>query len=245
MILLKKKILVLVIMALLITLTGTVAASPSVRVFVDGAEVQFPDQKPIINSDNRTLVPVRFVSEALGADIEWIALTRTVKVDYQDKTILLEVGLKQAVIGTSIITLDTKAEIVGDRTMVPLRFVSECLDAEVEWDGDEQAVYITTADSDQSLVDSDLVVNPLYSDSKPGDLSVNILYKWTTPVEPQLVDLKELLEKRFGSKAQEIVNYIAVKKDAQSRILDKDWVIDGKNIRVTDYVGSVSVTVWG
>ena len=157
----KRIITLFVIMVLFIALTGTaMAATTSVRLFVDGTEVQFPDQKPIINSDNRTLVPVRFVSEALGAEVEWLALTRTVKINCNDKTILLEVGLKQAVIGTSIVTLDTKAEIVGNRTMVPLRFVSECLDAEVEWDGAEQAVYITTAEraKDDYLVDSDLIL---------------------------------------------------------------------------------------
>lgn len=109
------------------------AAEQPIRVFVDGTEVSFPDQKPFINSDNRTLVPVRFVSEALGAEVDWIGLTRTVQINYNDKLILLEIGLKKATVGLSIVSLDTAPAIVNDRTMVPLRFVSECLGAEVDW----------------------------------------------------------------------------------------------------------------
>ena len=245
---LKKIITVIFMLFLLFAFTGpaVMAAAASIRVFVDGTEVQFPDQKPFINSDNRTLVPVRFVSEALGAEVEWISETRTVKINYKEKTILLGIGLKQALVGTSIIILDTNAAIVNDRTMVPLRFVSECLGAEVVWKADEQAVYITTAESDQALVDSDLrIILPQPGNPNKIDLQVLILYKNTTPVAPQIQDLKELLEKRFGDKAQEIVEYVAVKKEAQSRIHPKDWVIDGKNISVYDNVGSVSVTVWG
>src|SRR5690606_37984708 len=114
------------------------------KVYVDGAEMQFPDQKPFINPDNRILVPVRFVSEALGAQVDWSDLNKTVKINYKGKTILLEIGLKQALVRTSIVTLDTNAAIINERTMVPLRFVSECLGAEVEWNSHAREVYIFT-----------------------------------------------------------------------------------------------------
>jgi len=246
---LKKKVPMLIIMALFIAITGmAMAATTSVRVFVDGSEVQFPDQKPIINSDNRTLVPVRFVSEALGAEVEWLAPTRTVKINYNDKLILLEVGLKQAVIGTSVVTLDTKTEIVGNRTMVPLRFVSECLGAEVEWQAVEQAVYITTANSDQALVDSDLILKT----PPPGDnenhvnLIALVYYKYSTPVEPQITDLQELLEKRFTTEqVKPIIDYIKTKQVGESaHIPVKDWSIDGKLIRVSDSILAITVTIW-
>ena len=84
-----------------------------------------------------------------------------------------------------------------------------------------------------------------YSDHNPLgiELDVLVLYKWATPVEPQLADLKKLLEKRFGDKAQEIIDYIAVKKDVYTRFLDKQWVIDGKIIDVGDNGHSVAVRV--
>jgi len=247
---LKRFISILIILLLLVALTGTaLAATSPVRVFVDGTEVQFPDQKPVINADNRTLVPIRFISEALGAEVEWIAPTRTVKINYQGKTILLEIGLKQALVGTSVVTLDTKAELINNRTMVPLRFVSECLGAKVEWDEENQAVYIYKAGyvKDEDLVDSDLIIvtPPLADNPNKIDLSVNIRYKYNTTLDPQLEDLKALLEKRFGDKAQEVVDYVGTKRDTATFLLTKDWVIDGKNIRVGDYGTVVTVGVWG
>ena len=144
---------------LLFTVTGSAeAAAASIRVFIDGTEVQFPDQKPVINSDNRTLVPVRFVSEALGAEVEWISETRTVKINYKEKTILLEIGQKQALVGTSIIMLDTKAEIMNERTMVPLRFVSECLGAVVDWEPLADAAMINIFTKGQSTEEQAAII---------------------------------------------------------------------------------------
>lgn len=149
----KKTFIFFFILVLLVVFSGTALAEcrscqeNTVKVYVNVEEIVFPDQKPFINPDNRTLVPARLVSEALGAQVEWDGLKRTVKINYEGKTILLEIGLKQALIGTSVVTLDTKADIVNDRTMVPLRFVSECLGAKVEWNGEAREVYITTEDA--------------------------------------------------------------------------------------------------
>lgn len=244
----KKLITYMIIQVLCLILANPVmAAANEVRVYVDGVEIQFPDQKAYINSDNRTLVPVRFVSEALGAEVDWNQDTKQVNVKHNGQDISLTIGEKKALVNEREITLDTTADIVNSRTMVPLRFVSECLEVEVEWNGAQRAVYITTANSDQALVDSDLVLftSETWDIPKPGDLSVLVLYYWATPVEPQIQDLKELLEKRFGDKAQEIVDYVAVKKEAQTMILPKEWVIDSKTIRVHDNTLSVSITVRG
>lgn len=115
-----------------------------IKVYVNGDEISFPDQKPIINTDNRTLVPVRFISETLGAEVDWNNQTRTVRISYEDNLIVLPVGKKQATVGIKEVTLDTKADIVNERTMVPLRFISECLGTEVQWNGALKEIYIST-----------------------------------------------------------------------------------------------------
>ncbi|MFY9174250.1 MAG: stalk domain-containing protein, partial [Peptococcia bacterium] len=69
----KRLIVLLIVLFLLVASTTVAMAANTVTVYVDGVRVNFPDQKAYINSDNRTLVPVRFVSEALGADVEWNA----------------------------------------------------------------------------------------------------------------------------------------------------------------------------
>ena len=124
--------------------TGNLLAADDIKVYVNGNQVVFPDQKPMINADSRTLVPVRFVSEALGADVEWDGTTNTVSIAHEGKAIGLVIGQRTAQVDAGSVVLDTAAALVGGRTMVPLRFVSECLGAEVQWDQYARAIYIIT-----------------------------------------------------------------------------------------------------
>jgi hypothetical protein len=142
----KKRVVILLLgVILLVGLALPIfAITDEVRVYVDEVEVAFPDQKPLINADNRTLVPIRFVSQALGGGVEWFEETKTVEIKHAGETIFLTVGEKFARKGSEKITLDTTATIMGNRTMVPLRFVSECLGAYVYWNGDKRKVFITT-----------------------------------------------------------------------------------------------------
>lgn len=109
---------------------------------VNNKEIQFPDQNPYINKEQRTMVPVRFISEGLGAEVKWDNATRTVIIKSQDKIINLTIGESKALVNGNSIAFDTKAEIKNGRTMVPLRFVSEVLGAEVKWDNENRTVEI-------------------------------------------------------------------------------------------------------
>ncbi|MEA4926983.1 MAG: putative Ig domain-containing protein [Syntrophomonadaceae bacterium] len=83
------------------------------------------DVAPTVIS-NRTMVPVRFVSEALGAEVEWLENTGTVVIRLDGKELSL-------VIGQTVAGMDVPAQIVNNRTMVPLHYVSEALGAYVKW----------------------------------------------------------------------------------------------------------------
>ncbi|HOB81739.1 MAG TPA: copper amine oxidase N-terminal domain-containing protein [Peptococcaceae bacterium] len=85
----------------------------------------------IINS--RTMVPVRFVGEALGASFAWDEATRQVTFVCGQKEIVLYIEQKQAYINGEKVILDTAPVIVDGRTMVPLRFLSEHMGAAVDW----------------------------------------------------------------------------------------------------------------
>ena len=75
--------------------------------------------------------------------MEWDGSVNTVNITHKDKTICLVIG-QASQVDLGLVSLDTAADLVNSRTMVPLRFVSECLGADVEWDGTARAVYITT-----------------------------------------------------------------------------------------------------
>ena len=91
------------------------------------------DAPPQIVS-GRTLVPLRFIAEAMGSKVEWIASSKEIILRLGDKTIKLQVGLKEALINNQDkVILDVPPMIMEGRTMVPLRFVAEVLNSKVDW----------------------------------------------------------------------------------------------------------------
>ena len=107
------------------------------KIFVYGERLNFENTTDPVITNDRTILPVRAIAEALGADVSWDHDTRTVTIERHMTTIELPIGEKQV----SIIEdseerkeeLDVAAEIKNDRTMVPLRFVSEVLGESVKW----------------------------------------------------------------------------------------------------------------
>jgi hypothetical protein len=87
--------------------------------------------------DGRTVVPVRFVAENMGAKVDWQGDTQTVQITLDGKEISLVIGQARPEEG-----LDVPAQIVNGRTLVPLRYVSEAFGAEVKWLPDTQSVEI-------------------------------------------------------------------------------------------------------
>ncbi len=113
-----------------------------IKVLVNGGELSF-DQPPIIK-DSRTLVPLRAIFEALGAEVDWDGDTRTVTASKGKTTVVLTVDSASYTVNGSEKTLDVPAQIVNSRTLVPVRAVSESFGCEVEWDGDTRTVVINS-----------------------------------------------------------------------------------------------------
>ena len=136
-------------------LTATIPASAvgtpesDIKVTVNGTAVDFPDQKPIIQND-RTLVPIRFIAESLGYDVEWDSIENAAVID--DGRVKLWIGTDKAELDGELVTLDTSSVLVNDRTMVPLRAVAETLDCTVDWIAKTKTVQITSG-TDASVWD--------------------------------------------------------------------------------------------
>ena len=110
-------------------------------VTVNNTELTLDATAFIKDTTNRTLVPVRFVSEVLGSKVEWLPETRQVKI-INSKEILLTIDSPEVQVAEEIITIDSPAEIVNTRTFVPLRFVSESLGAEVSYNAKTREITI-------------------------------------------------------------------------------------------------------
>ncbi|ETT30089.1 MULTISPECIES: copper amine oxidase N-terminal domain-containing protein [unclassified Paenibacillus] len=119
-------------------------AAQSVRVVVDGSKISFPDAQPFLDKQNRVQVPVRFVSEALGAKVGWVPASKTVTVELNGKKLVLVIGNRQFTLDGAKKTMDTAALMKNGRTFVPLKFVSEGLGVGVNWDQRVSTAYIST-----------------------------------------------------------------------------------------------------
>ena len=140
---LKKMMMILIMVFAITTLNSTVGvAEMPLRVVVNGDKVSFPDAQPFIDANGRTQVPVRFVSEALGAKVDWNGDTQKVTVALNSRNVVLTIGLKKYEINNKSYQMDTVALLQESRTFVPIRFVSEALGASVVWDQATKSVYI-------------------------------------------------------------------------------------------------------
>lgn len=118
------------------------AASAKINIKIDG-QAQVYDTAPYMKND-RTLVPLRGIFEKLGAEVFWKEETSTVYAVKGDLNIALPIGSKQATVNGQSVQLDQPAEVTNGRTMVPIRFVSETLGADVQWEQKSNSVVITS-----------------------------------------------------------------------------------------------------
>lgn len=120
----------------------------AVKVMINNQLVIF-DVEPQI-TDDRTMVPMRKIFEAVGAVVTWDEATRTVtarrKVSdnygIDETTVSLTIGSDKIIVNGQERTMDVAPQIVGGRTLVPVRFIAEALGAKVEWNADKQLVEI-------------------------------------------------------------------------------------------------------
>ena len=140
------------------------AAAP--RVMLNGQQLSF-DVPPIIEN-SRTLVPLRTIFEAMGAAVNWNATSSTVTATKGSATIILPVGSRVATVNGQNVTLDVPAKIVNSRTLVPLRFVSESLGAQVDWNNTERLVTITARANSSKAVTVTIKEDQVNLRSGPG-----------------------------------------------------------------------------
>lgn len=121
---------------------GILPAEAAITVTIDGERLS-GDTPPVIEG-GYTLVPLRAIFEALGAEVHWDEKTRTVTGSKGTATVKLVVGEKTAYVGGKPVTLDVAGKMINGRTMVPLRFIGEALGARVDWNDAQRMVVIRT-----------------------------------------------------------------------------------------------------
>ena len=114
-----------------LTVTST---NENIFVTADGKKIEFGDAQPFIDENGRTQIPVRAVAETLGCTVDWDNETQTAALSKDGRMVIIKIGNANMQAGKNIITMDTAAQIVNERTYIPVRFVGEALGMKINWE---------------------------------------------------------------------------------------------------------------
>lgn len=139
----KKHLKTVLLLVLVLSLISPIAvfATDEIKVSIDGKYVDF-DVKPQLIND-RTMVPLRAVFEALGAKVNWNNDTETVFAIKDNTMVTTSIGSTKIYINNTEREMDIAPILMGDRTLVPIRFIAESFGYNVEWDENTSTVLIS------------------------------------------------------------------------------------------------------
>lgn len=143
---------------LLIPTSLSAMARDNIKVMLDGRTITFDVQPQIIN--DRTMVPLRAIFEALGASVDWNSKTKTVTSQKGSTKIELTINSNIMYVNNTKVTIDAPACIIDDRTLVPLRAISEAYSIEVNWDGNNKTVKMYSDDDNEVVSTPKSTVTP-------------------------------------------------------------------------------------
>jgi len=141
----KRNGLIFLIALMVLGVFAVPAFGAGVQVVIDGQAVNFPDQQPYIDGNDRTLVPMRAPMEVIECEVEWNDSLRQAIIRKGDIIVSFVIGSQQYTINNETKTMDTEAIITGDRTCIPIRYAAEAVGATVGWDNASRTVGIATA----------------------------------------------------------------------------------------------------
>ena len=128
------------------------AGDTTIPILVNGQLVE-SDVPPVIKN-YRTLIPVRAVSNALGANVEWdgdelVTITKAVDTSVTEAvytTVVINLRTREITKDGVAMVLDVKPQVISNRTFVPIRFIAEAFGMKVDWDEDLDGVVVDDDD---------------------------------------------------------------------------------------------------
>lgn len=127
----------------LIGASTVIACAQSIQVSVNGQPITFSNGQPQMIED-RVMVPLRSVFHSLGASVQYEPTTQKVTVYTTGGRIAMLIGSPQANIDGRIVDMGIAPQVFGSTALVPLRFLSQSMGADVSWDPQLNSVTITT-----------------------------------------------------------------------------------------------------
>lgn len=192
------------------------AANDEISVYLDGysgangQKITFDVPPQTVN--NRTMVPIRAIFEAMGATVEWDEATRTAISTKGDTTVKMTLNSTTEYINDTAYEMDVTPVIIGGRTLAPARYVAEAFGYTVNWDAMTKTVLIgQNAEYDMTKIKDGTRKHPY----KFGDtVTVNVLkLMGTEPKSTFTITLKKLVSPAEMEETMNHANYYTYDED--------------------------------
>lgn len=221
---LKMKKIISLVLSMVLSISSMIcvfAADEEIKVYLEGNKVNFDVQPQTIN--DRTMVPIRAIFEAMGATVDWDEATQTAISTKDNTTVKMTLNSTTEYINGNAFEMDVTPVIINGRTLAPARYVAEAFGYYVNWDAMTQSVLISkNANFDISQVKDGTREHP---------------YKFGDTVSMTIYDYNDSYTEKIPSKTVELtlnslINFEQIKKDASADkyfyIFDEnDWFITG------------------
>lgn len=236
----KKVLLILLTLLMILPLFVSAQDYTAAKVVLDGEELIFDQSAIIVNS--RTLVPLRKIFESFGAYVLWDGETKTVTAKKGITTIMLQIGsnriYKITPEGEDYFEIDVSAMLLNGRTLVPVRAISEALEAEVLWDGATSTV--TIENKNKNIKDYFMAHNNMYlpDDNTEVDLyNMLIGYPQIEGYDKVNESIKKVFEEKFDK--------VKARKEKEAKAdydgsLEFGWMFMPHNYELLTEVTSIS-----
>lgn len=125
-----------------------------IRILLNGKYVYF-DTEPYINAEfERTLVPLRGITEALGATVGWDGATSSITIKRYKTELKLKVNSTEIYVNGEKKSMEVPVVIRDGRSYVPVRFITEYLGGDVDWDNETRTVLLDVKDTERILTEA-------------------------------------------------------------------------------------------
>ncbi|WP_055107668.1 family 10 glycosylhydrolase [Paenibacillus ihumii] len=205
------------------------AAARPIEIILDGRLLTSEAPPYIKPKNNVTMVPLRVISEGLGAQVDWLPVTKSVTIDKDGNTIVLRKGSPTAQVNGTAVSLDVSVEISSGRTMVPLRFVGEQLGLQVDWNSASRTITLTSQSTSTPPAEKPAPITPPVEQPAPppatqppggGGGATELRGVWISTV----INLDWPTKVSYGNEEQQKQEYIKLLDEMQDMGLNAVFV---------------------
>ena len=169
-------------MAFVTAFTTVCSSAETIGINIEGKTIE-PAMSPQI-IEGRTMLPVRDIFEYLGAEVTWDANTKTVTGKKNNTTVIMQLGSNTVIINGAEQTMDSSPVIVDGRTLAPARYVAQSFGYNVDWDGENKVVYISSDEENETKEE----ITEATTEETTGQVTTEEKTETTTAVQEEWIN---------------------------------------------------------